>query len=499
MESIWFATHPPLTVPSASFPDGTHFDTVVAGAGITGLTTAVLLARSGQRVAVVEARGVGAVTTGHTTAKVSVLQGTVLSDIRRHHSDDVLRAYVEGNREGQAWLTRLLDDRGVAYQRRDAWTYAVTDDGVEHLRAELEACREAGLAAAWTRETELPIEVRGAITLPGQAQVHPLEVLRVLLAEFAGHGGVVFDQTRLVDADTKDRVKITTTRGTLIADRLVLATGIPVLDRGGYFAKLVPLRSYATTYRLPGAKPPPQGMYLGIDEDQSRSLRSVPVDDEELLMVGGNGHVVGRSDSEAEAVQGLRRWTEVHFPGAEPLHAWSAQDYRSVNRVPFVGQLPRGGGAILVATGFNKWGLTNGVAAALNLSAQILGGQMSWARTLGTRVSKPAAVVSALGANIEVAVELAKDWVQAELHALPEAPPAEGEGHVGRGRGGKPEAVSTVNGVTCRVSGVCTHLGGVLNWNDAERSWDCPLHGSRFAADGALLEGPAVTDLSRQE
>lgn len=275
---------------------------------------------------------------------------------------------------------------------------------------------------------------------------------------------------------------------------MVLATGTPILDRGAYFAKLVPLRSYATTYRVPGAIP--QGMYLSVD-DPSRSLRTVPTDDGELLMVGGNGHVVGRSDSTSEAVADLRRWTAEHFPGAQPLHAWSAQDYQSINRVPFVGPMPRGGGHIYVATGYNKWGMTNAIAAGLNLSGQILGGHMQWAQKLSHRVTGPAGAVSAVQANLQVGVEATKDWVLAELHALPDTPPAEGQGVVGRGRHAAPEAVSTLDGTTCRLSAVCTHLGGIVRWNDAEQSWDCPLHGSRFGADGAVLEGPAVKPLAQ--
>ena len=495
MESVWFATRPSSRTPVDTFVEGVHVDTVVAGAGLTGLATAVLLARAGQRVIVLEARSVGAVTTGNTTAKVSLLQGLTLSGIRTHHSEDVLRAYLEGNREGQAWLVRFMDDRGVPYQRRTAWTYAATEQGLQHLRHELDASVAAGLDVAWAEETELPFDVLGALTLPDQVQIDPLSVLDALLAEFAAHRGVLVEHTRVTDADESSTVAITTNRGAMTADRLVLATGTPILDRGAYFAKLTPLRSYATTYRVPAAPGSiPQGMYLGVD-DPTRSLRTIPVDGDELLMVGGNGHVTGRHDSPAGAVADLERWTLEHFPGAQRVHAWSAQDYRSVNRVPFVGLLPRGGKSIWLATGYNKWGMTNAVAAALNLASQILGGSMPWAEKLGHRVTKPAGLVSAVVPNAQVAFELASDWMQAELRPLPDEAPAEGDGHVGRGGRGLPEAVSTVDGVTCRLSGVCTHLGGVLRWNDAERSWDCPLHGSRFASDGALLEGPAVTDL----
>lgn len=497
MESIWFATHPASAAPSAEFPEGQHVDTIIAGAGLTGLATAVLLSRAGQQVVVLEARRVGAVTTGHTTGKLSLLQGLTLSGILGHHSKDVLRAYVEGNHEGQAFLVRLMDDRGVPYERRDAYTYATTDKGLKHLRAELEAARTAGLEVEWTERTELPFAVGGAIRLPDQFQIHPLRVLDMLRAEFEHRGGVIVEGVRLTDADSASPITVTTTSGEMQADRLILATGTPALDRGAYFAKLTPLRSYVTAYRVPGAPGSiPQGMYIGVD-DPTRSLRAVTVDGDQLLMVGGNGHVTGRLDSPLGAIADLQRWTAEHFPGAERTYAWSAQDYRTVNRVPFVGPMPRSGGHTYVATGFNKWGMTNAIAAALNLAGQILEGSMPWAETLGHRATKPAGLVSAVVPNAKVAFEATKDWMQAEMGSVPHEAPAEGTGVVGRGDGGLPEAVATLDGVTCRLSAVCPHMGGVVGWNDAEKSWDCPLHGSRFAADGTVLEGPAVENMEQ--
>lgn len=497
MESVWFATHPSTESPAVDFPEGQHVDSVIVGAGLTGLTTAVLLARAGHQVVVLEARTVGAVTTGHTTGKLSLLQGTTLSGILSHNSADVLRAYVEGNHEGQAFLVRLMDDHQVAYEQRDAYTFAMTDKGVKALRDELDACHKAGLDVQWTEQTELPFQVKGALVLPGQYQIHPLRVLDMLRAELQRRGGVVVEHVRVTDADADSPITVTTTRGQMRADRLVVASGTPVLDRGGYFAKLVPGRSYVETFRVPGTPATiPQGMYLSADQP-TRSLRTVDLDGDQLLMVGGNGHVTGRSPSPLGALADLQLWTTTYFPGAERTHAWSAQDYQSVNRVPYVGPMPRGGGHIYVATGFDKWGMTNGVTAALNLSGQILEGHMPWAEKLGHRITKPAGIVSALAPNASVAAEMTKGRVQAEMSALPDEPPAEGEGVVGRGRRGRPEAISTVNGETCRLSAVCTHLGGIVHWNDAEKSWDCPLHGSRFDADGTLLEGPAVHNLKR--
>ncbi|MCH8559697.1 FAD-dependent oxidoreductase [Nesterenkonia sp. DZ6] len=535
--SVWLDTYSPESIPSDSFTEGAHYDTVVAGAGLTGLTTAVLLARAGHKVAVLEARAVGVVATGNTTAKLSLLQGTTLSSIRRHHSAEVLQAYVDGNDEGVSWLVRYMQEHGVPYQHRTAYTYATTESGLSSVQEEFAACQEAGLPVTWTDQTDLPFEVSGAVALAKQTQFHPMEVLAALAEELRQRGGELIEGVRVtgatsngsaagdasdtaggagaksrtgtprasVEDDTEgspldpavDEAPLTveTSQGQVTAARLMLATGVPVLDRGGYFAKLKPNRSYAMTYRVPGAPVSiPKGMYLSADTP-GRTLRTVPVNGEELLLIGGNDHGVGRSPSERAAVDDLEAWAQAHFPGARRTHVWSAQDYRTAQYVPFFGALPRGGGRIYLATGYNKWGMSNAVAAALAISAQILGGHMAWAETLSKRMVTPSDVFTGIKDNLEVGGTLVAGWVGAELRSLPEDTPEEGEGNVGRDHG-KPVGVSTVDGQTCKVSAICPHLGGVLKWNDAALSWDCPLHGSRFAADGELLEGPAVTNLS---
>jgi len=496
MTSLWLDR--PDHIETDPFVPGADYDDVVVGAGLTGLVTAVLLARAGRRVAVLEARHVGAVTTGNTTAKLSLLQGTVLSSLVRFHSERVAAAYVEGNSEGQSWLLRYCDDHQIPVQRRDAFTYAGQRSGASAVRKEFEVASRLGLEVTRVDADELPYRTFGAVRLADQAQFDPLDVLTALAGELRSRGGVLVERARVVGVSAGKRTTVTTKTGSVTAEHVILATGVPILDRGLYWAKVTPMRSYALAFRVPGEVP--RGMYLSADSP-TRSLRTAERDGEELLLVGGNGHPVGRHRRPpSELVADLTAWTARHFPGAERTQVWSAQDYQSHNHAPFVGKLPRGGGHVYLATGYNKWGMTNAVAAGLRLSAEVLGGNMPWAKTLGTRISKPASLAQTVQANLVVGAAATAGWVGAELRPLSASAriPAEGEGMVGNLRGA-PVAVSTVDGTTCAVSAICTHLGGVLRFNDLEKSWDCPLHGSRFAADGSVLEGPATKDLKQHE
>lgn len=496
MTSLWLDRHDPSGLPTSALPAGISYDLAVAGGGLTGLATAVAAARTGKRVILLEARTLGAVATGNTTAKLSLLQAARLSEIRRQHSLEVSGAYLAANRAGQDWMLELCAQHGVAVQRRPATSYATTDEGARRLQEELETAQELGLGARLYGDTELPFPVTAALTLEDQAQFDPMDVLTALAVELRSLGGVLVEGVRLTGAPRRGPLTLTTSAGEVRADRLVLATGSPVLDRGGHSLRMVPHRSYALAYRVPADGWTPHGMHVSVDAPV-RSLRSAPHEGGELLLVGGNDHVTGRAGSPAARIADLEAWTTQLVPGAERTHAWAAQDYEPAGGLPLVGALPGSEGTILAATGYAKWGMTNAAAAALALSGMLDGEEPGWSEplyTAGRGLGGLGGIAAEASISAQVGREIVQGWGAAELRALPEEPPAEGEGTVGRS-GGVPVAVSTVEGRTCAVSGICTHLGGVLRWNDAERSWDCPLHGSRFAPDGALLEGPAVKGL----
>jgi glycine/D-amino acid oxidase-like deaminating enzyme len=470
-------------------------DVVVVGAGVTGLVTAVLLAKAGKSVLVLEARTAGAVTTGNTTGKISLLQGTMLSKIVTRHGADIARDYVRGNREGQDWLLRHCKSNGVAVQREDAYTYAQCAGEVATARAELEACRLAGLEVEWDADADVPFPYHGGVRLAGQAQFDPMPLLDSLIAELTNHGGRLVEGVRvrgLSQHSGRLRLRLWTGGGEALieARQCVLATGTPILDRGGYFARVKPNRSYCVAFDVPGVITRPMFISAG---SPTRSVRYAPVGDGERLIVAGASHVVGRKSPTAELGE-LLSWARTYYPDAVATHQWSAQDYEPAAQLPYVGPILPGDKRIFIATGFNKWGLASGVAAGFVLSGRILGERVEWARAFAAwSPHELAGTVTAVRANLEVAFEMAKGWL-APMTRLRRT--AAADGGVVTGLPWQLEARCAVDGVQHRVSPVCPHLGGIVNWNDADKSWECPLHGSRFAPDGMLLEGPATRGLT---
>lgn len=505
MTSLWLADRTEQADPPNPLDESNRFaDVVVVGAGITGLITAVLLARAGRTVVVLEAYRVGAGASGNTTAKISLLQGSKMSKIVGKHGPTVGRMYVEGNREGQDWLVAHCERHGLSVQREDAFTYAQSEKGVSQARRELEACQAVGLPVDWVaageQPSDAPFAFHGGVWLADQAQFDPMPLLDSLIVELEERGGQLVQGVRVQSvsgAGEELAVHVRTSAGDefeVTTRQCVLATGIPILDRGGFFARLQPSRSYCMAYRVPGAIT--RGMYISTDSP-TRSVRYAPTPEGDRLIVGGAGHLVGREKHPASSVQELDSWAKEHYPGAMQTHYWSAQDYSPADELPYVGPILPGNEKIFVATGFDKWGMTNGTAAALALAGRILGGRMDWADAFASwSPHELSGIPKAVQANVEVGFNLAKGWITPVTRLADRTPRT---GGVVSGPPWALEARSVVDGVERRVSPVCPHLGGIVNWNDSDECWECPLHGSRFAPDGTLLEGPATRGLTPGE
>ncbi len=475
-------------------------DVCIVGAGIVGVTTATLLAGAGKSVVLLEMDGVLRGATGYTTAKVSSTQSTIYQQLVTEHGANTAIAYAAAQEAGLMLVRALVADGDIDcdLEIKPNFVYAESEQEVDSIRTEVDAAQQAGLDVSFVSEVpELPYEVAGALRHENQAQFHPVKYLGHLLRELDGSGARIFENSRVVNVEEGDSNVVVTEDGTVRAREVVIATGYPILDRGLYFPRVHPKRSYALSGVVPRDKLI-EGMYISVDQP-TRSLRTIDDGDRILLLVGGEGHAVGQDDDTEGHYQRLEDWARERFDMQEITHRWATQDGETVDKVPYAGTLRRGSDHLFTATGFRKWGLTNGTTAAMLISDLILGHENPFAELYDPhRITLRESMSKFVKENVKVARHLVGDRISHPYGANFEDLSPGQAGVVGRGISRK-AVYKDEGGELHVVSGVCTHLGCLVNWNPAEKTWDCPCHGSRFGYDGKVIQGPAVHDLQRKD
>ncbi|MBE0597548.1 MAG: FAD-dependent oxidoreductase [Desulfuromonadales bacterium] len=487
--SLWLATTPETSYPP--FAGELQTEVAVLGGGIVGLLTAWLLRQAGLEVAIVEAGRILSGVTGHTTAKITSLHGQIYHYLTTRFGADEARLYAEANQAALARYAQLVEEKGIDcdFRRLPAFTYAESEEEFVAVGQEAEAARAAGLAAELVQEADLPFPIRGAVRLPAQALFHPRKFLLPLAEELVSSGGKIFEKTRALHLRPGHPAQVETDRGTLRAAHVVLATNFPFFDPTLFAARMYPKRSYVLAVRIAGQVP--QGMYYSSAEPY-RSLRPHPLGGEEYLLLGGENHKTGEGGSTSDRYRRLETFARRHFELQSVDYRWSTQDPVTMDRIPFIGAPVFRN--IHVAAGFGGWGMTQGLIAAQLLTDQIRGIPNRWGELYHpTRLSLKGGS-RFLRENLDAAKHLFKDRLISPSTVDPDRlAPGEG-GVISTGEGKTGVALDRRGNRHC-VAATCTHLGCIVAWNDAEESWDCPCHGSRFAADGGLLHGPAVRDL----
>ncbi|MGW2858974.1 FAD-dependent oxidoreductase [Streptomyces sp. NPDC001205] len=480
-------------------------DAVVIGGGIAGLSTAWELSRAGLSVIVLEADRLAGGVTGHTTGKLTALHTAIYDTLRTRHGEDAARLYAASQSTALHHVIEVAEDLGIdcSLERRPALTYCEQPDGVEALRAEAAAARAAGLDASFVTETGLPYRVAGAVRVEDQAQFHPLSYLRGLTDDLVARGGRLYENTRVTDVEGGDRCRVTTASGlTVQARHVVVATHHPLFDDALLAARLTQHRDLVIAGQLPAGQDL-DGMYI-TEEGGKRSVRTAPLPGGyRLLIVTGEAFTPGDGHDTKAGYTHLQAWAEQHFRGLAVTHRWAAQDNSSTDTLPLIGRLPTAGENVYVATGFAGWGLTGGVVAAQLIASLITGGEQPWAELYDPRRIGP--LVRTAPAALKAQWGTGKHFVKDRLATLGDGtngPVGElrpGEGTVVRADG-KPCAVHRDDaGNLHAVSAVCTHMGCLVAFNNAERTWECPCHGSRFGIDGEILQGPALKPLEPRD
>jgi glycine/D-amino acid oxidase-like deaminating enzyme/nitrite reductase/ring-hydroxylating ferredoxin subunit len=494
--SFWIGTTPETDYPSLT--DEYMVDAAVVGGGIAGITAAVLLKRAGKTVALLDSKRIVHGATGYTTAKVTSGHGLGYSKIREGFGDEGARTYAEANQAGLERIAQFVEEDAIDcdFERKDNYVYAEDERQTEQVKQEVEVEQAAGLPATLVRDTPLPFPVTAAVRLEHQAQFHPRKYLLALAATIPGEGSHVFEQSRVHSVRHGDPCRVIAEQGVVRARDVIVATHLPILDRGLFFAKAYPHLSYSLCAPIDAAAAP-EGMFLSAGTP-TRSIRTIPDGDRLFLNVGGNGHKLGDEADTPHRYDELEAFLREHWPDAgEVAYRWSTHDYMPHDQVPYVGRIARTTPHVYTATGFNKWGLTNGTAAAMMISDSILGRANPWLELFDAKRLPPR---SALGRyvkeNASAGLHFFADRVRpGDAKSAEEVKPGEGA-IVGRVR--KTAVYRDDDGAVHELSPVCRHLWCIVDWNPAERTWDCPCHGSRYAADGRAIEGPTTKDLKRR-
>ncbi|MFD2630229.1 FAD-dependent oxidoreductase [Oceanobacillus kapialis] len=498
--SLWQADRKIATYPLLD--QDLMVDVGIVGGGITGIVSAYLLAKEGKKVALLEAGRLLEGTTGYTTAKISSQHGAIYQELIKVHGEEKAKLYYDANEEALQFIPSLQEEESIACDltTEDAYLYTTEENNMELLEKEEQAYKKLGInGGEATDEVDLPYSIKKALVIRNQAQFDPVKFTSGLLPSILENGGLIFEQTRAVRVKGANEPSIVTEHGHSITCKdVIISSHFPFNDeQGAYFSRLHAQRSYSIAVKP--VKTPPKGMYLSVDSP-SRSLRQAKdTDGTPLLLIGGQGHTAGKNeDSTFANYEKLKDYGSEAFGITSVPYHWSAQDLITLDKVPYIGQMVTGKKHVWVATGFAKWGMSNGAVAALLLKDLILGNENHYADLFDpTRSELKKGATSFIKENADVAKELVKGKAhRVNLSADDLAPD---EGSIVLHDGKKAGAYRDKTGELHIVKPTCTHMGCDVEWNDAERTWDCPCHGSRFSHTGSVMEGPAVKPLKRFE
>ncbi|MEU7316841.1 FAD-dependent oxidoreductase [Streptomyces sp. NPDC007083] len=504
-ESYWMLSAAGEVRPQLPPDSRIEVDAAVVGSGIAGLSVAWELARAGRSVAVLESDRLAAGVTGHTTAKLSALHGLTYSRLRADRGAGDARYYALSQQGAVDRLAAVAARLGIdcELERVPAHLYVESAEHVDEVRAEAEAAAEAGLAASFVTETGLPFRVRAAVRVENQAQFHPRKYLLALADDIRLHGGLLFERTRVVALDEGEPCLLRAENGGEVRARdVVVATHYPVFDRALMFSRLQPRRELVISALLPEEEDP-GGTYVS-PERGSRSVRTAPYpfgDGRRLLIVTGETFAPGTpgTGSVGARYERLAAWTYERFPSARLAHRWATQDNETTDRVPYIGRFHAGTRHTYVAAGFGGWGMSSGVLAGQLLAAQLTGEPLPpWAQLYDPVRLRAGEAPALLRLQSAVARRFVADRLRpSHVDSVDEILP--GDGAIVRVRGRRCAVHRTTEGELRALSPRCPHLGCLVRFNDAETAWECPCHGSRFATDGTVLQGPATRPLDRRD
>ncbi len=429
MKSIWEKNTPDLSFKPLDCNKNT--DVLIIGGGIAGILCAYKLKNAGVDCLLTEATEICRGITRNTTAKITLQHGLIYHKLIKRFGKDKARLYLNAQIHACEEYDRLCRNMDCDYEIKDSYVYSLRDS--KKIELEVDALNKLGVKAEFSNSCELPFEVAGAVKVKSQRQFHPLKFLYSISKDLP-----IYEHSKVIELKHN---KAVTNHGEITYKKLILATHFPIINKyGGYFLKMYQHRSYVIALKFAQTV---NGMYVD-ESDTGLSFRSYG----DLLLLGGGGHRTGKQGG---CWHELEVFARKHYKNAQIVGKWATQDCMTLDQVPYIGQYSKLLPHVYVATGFNKWGMTNAMVAANILCDVVCGKNNSYSKvfTPSRSILRPQLAVNAFESTV---------------------------------------------GLLTPTTPRCPHLGCALKYNRFEHSWDCPCHGSRFTDKGELIDNPATDD-----
>ncbi|MGN8647002.1 FAD-dependent oxidoreductase [Gracilibacillus sp. HCP3S3_G5_1] len=472
-------------------------DVTIVGGGITGILSAYLLSEQGMRVVLLERGRLLHGTTGHTTAKVTAQHGVLYNELLQHVGLENTQKYYQSQAEAIQFIRQITEQYKISCQfdQQDAILYTNDEQNKQKLEDEANAYQKLKISGELNDAIPFSIPHKSALIMYEQAQFHPTDFLKILVEKIEENGGTIFEDTTAVDIDYQNKVVVRTARNyNVLSDHVIVATQFPFYEGQAFYStRMYPSRSYVlgltSNHNYPG------GMYLDIDQPK-RSIRYVKHENETIWLLGGESHKTGQYNKEnTNPYHDLQSFGAQYLDVKNWQYKWSTQDFITLDKIPYIGSLNKRHPNVYVATGFRKWGMTNSVVAAHLLSDLIMNRDNPYKELYQPqRFHADPDIKKFISYNSNVT----KEFVKGKLTVNNEHKDLKPETAIKRKHDG--QIVGIYKDKQSRIHAVdttCTHLGCECNWNQTEKSWDCPCHGSRFSYDGTIIEGPATKHLKK--
>lgn len=498
-ESIWVATE--NTPEKSPLSKDTNANVCIIGAGIAGLTVAHLLAREGKAVVVLDDGPIGGGMTARTTAHLTCALDDRFYELERLFGEEGSRLAAQSHTAAIDRVEAIVHEEKIdcEFERVDGYLFIPPDGRMKVLEDELPATHRAGLTEV-RRVERAPLEsfdTGPCLHFPRQAQFHPLKYLTGLARAIEHDGGKIFTGTHADEIEGGTDAHVTTIGGYKVtADAIVVATNSPVNDRFAIHTKQAPYTTYVIGARIPRGSVPSILLWDAPPDlwDPYHYLRVERAGDHDVLIVGGEDHKTGQKHDGAQRWGKLEQWTRDRFPMIEEIeYRWSGQVMETIDGLAYIGRNPSDADNVFIATGDSGMGMTHGTIAGILLTDLIIGRENPWTELYEPSRKTLGAAKDFAQENANVMAQYAERLTPGDIDSVDQI--AKGEGAIMRSGLSKVAVYRDDEGTLHSLSAVCTHLGCVVAWNAAEKTWDCPCHGSRFGCLGSVINGPANKDL----